>query len=328
MESVRRGLTWVLCLLAMAAGSLAWTAFVYLNTWADPALTTQVTRAVLDDPDAADEVLAPVRSQVMAALPPELGVQPAQIDAALHAVLADEAARARIADAFVSPEGDLRASAANDEFRAELARQQPALGPYLERASTPLSLPDLATATSARTAADDWMWQLAGLSAVLFAASFVLGDARRTARCFGYWAVGTGVLWVVGSPIATWLAPRVNGTFDATATVVVREYTRPVGPWALGLVIAGLAAFAASFLIPRRSSETRAPSVSPDADRYATVPATPAPRRHTIPTEPVPVTVGTTTLPMPVQRVEPLVDPPGDDVDVWAAYDAPAPSGD
>jgi len=351
MASIRRGLTWVLCLAAMAVGSLAWTAFVYLNTWADPAMTTRVTRAVLDDPEAADEVLAPVRGQVRAVLPAELGVQDAQVDAALDAVLRDPSARDRIADAFVSPDGDLRVSAASDAFRAELARQQPALAPYLEQASTPLSLPDLATATSARTAADTWVWRLAALSGLLFAASFVLGDARRTARRFGYWAVATGVLWVIGSPLATWLAPKVSSGFDATATVVAREYTRPIGPWALGLVIAGLVAVAGSFLVPRTSREPRAATAPPDARRTTVVPATPAPRRRAHreqgPTQPIPTTPRrvSTTRTMPVQRDEPTTrhdpvptsrpDTDSDvesdaetDVDVWAAYDAPAPRGD
>ena len=346
-SAFRRGLTWVLCLVAMAAGSLAWTAGVFLNTWADPAATARVTRAVLADPEASQEVLAPVRAQVIGLIPPELGIPAEQVDLALAAVLDDPASRSRIADAFVTPDGGLTVSAASEAFKAELARQQPALAPILESSTPQLDMPDLSTATSARTAADTWVWRLAVLSGALFVISFVLGDPRRTARRFGYWAIGTGILWVVGPFVAAWLAPRVSNDLDATATVVVEEYMRPIGPWALGLVIAGLVALSGSFLVPamrdersdryddaRRVPERRtAPAAT--AGRAASAPAASA--RPTAaaptaePTRPVPVATsnGAPTQTMPVRPTrasgEPPRDPATGDVDVWAAYDSSAP---
>ena len=352
-SAFRRGLTWVLCLVAMAAGSLAWTAGVFLNTWADPAAMTRVTRAVLADPEASQEVLAPVRSQVIGLIPPELGIPPEQVDLALAAVLANPAARDRIADAFVSPDGALRVAAASEAFEDELARQQPALAPILAASTPQLAMPDLSTATSARTAADTWVWRLAVLSAVLFVISFVLGDPRRTARRFGYWAIGIGILWVIGPFVAAWLAPRVSSSLDATATVVVEEYTRPIGPWALGLVIAGLVALSGSFLVPamgddrdHRAEEGR--RRAPGPERRAAAPAGPAaaaasaPTRSTprtptppptAPTRPVPVTTsnGAPTQTMPVRPTwapdepTPPPDPATGEVDVWAAYDSSAP---
>jgi hypothetical protein len=349
-SAFRRGLTWVLCLVAMAAGSLAWTAGVFLHTWADPAATSRVTRAVLADPEASQEVLAPVRAQVIGLIPPELGVPPEQVDLALAAVLDDPAARTRIADAFVAPDGALAVSAASEAFKAELARQQPALAPILESSTPQLDMPDLSTATSARTAADTWVWRLAVLSGVLFVISFVLGDPRRTARRFGYWAIGTGILWVIGPFVAAWLAPRVSNDLDATATVVVEEYMRPIGPWALGLVIAGLVALSGSFLIPgmrddrdQRFDESR--SRTPGPERRAAAPAAaaaasaPAARSTTAspatapPTRPVPVATSNSapTQTMPVRPTwaagepTPPRDPPTGDVDVWAAYDSSAP---
>ena len=359
----RRWITWVLCLAAMVAGSVAWAGWVYLNTWADPATTIRVTTAVLDDPAARDEVLAPVRGQVMSAIPAEFGIGQDQVDAALVAVLTDPSARARIADAFVSDAGALNFDAASDAFRTEFARSQPQLAPIIEQTPTDLSLPDVSASSSLRNTAEDWVWRLALISALLFVASFVIGDPRLTARRFGYWAVATGFLWVVGSPIATWLAPQIITSVDATATVVVREYTAPIGPWALGLTIAGLVAIAGSFLVPRRR-DASAPESAPEPvrreprrerRRAAAAETTVGPQyrraaprsRQTEPTrarergsarepwpadptEPVPVARSGDTRTMPVQA-NPTRDheprPPADDgdVDVWAAYDAPAP---
>jgi hypothetical protein len=312
-----------------------------------------VTQAVLADPEASQEVLAPVRSQVVGLIPPELGVPTEQVDLALAAVLDDPAARARIADAFVSPDGALRVSAASEAFEAELVRQQPALAPLLESATPQLAMPDLSTATSARTAADTWVWRLAVLSAVLFVTSFVLGDPRRTARRFGYWAIGTGVLWVIGPFVAAWLAPRVSTSLDATATVVVEEYTRPIGPWALGLVIAGLVALSGSFLVPsmRDDRDDRyddARRRAPGPERRVAAPATaaaaaparsaPAARPATAapPTRPVPVASanGAPTQTMPIRPTwaageptppAPQRNPDTGEVDVWAAYESSAP---
>ena len=359
----RRWITWVLCLAAIVAGSVAWAGWVYLNTWADPGTTTRVTNAVLDDPGARDEVLAPVRGQVMSAIPAEFGVTQEQVDAALVAVLADPSARARIADAFVSEAGALNFEAASAAFQTEFARTQPQLAPIIEQTPTDLSLPDVSTSSSLRDTADAWVWRLALVSALLFIASFVIGDPRLTARRFGYWAVATGFLWVVGSPIATWLAPRISTSVDATATVVVREYTAPIGPWALGLTIAGLVAIAGSFLVPkRRAAPTRQPEPEtvvrrePKRDRRRTAPAAtsstvtaqhrgvppqerrpqPVPRTEpgsVDPTERVPVARSGDTRTMPVQTNptrdhEPRPAADGDEVDVWAAYDAPAPRSD
>ena len=361
----RRWITWVLCLAAIVAGSVAWAGWVYLNTWADPATTTRVTTAVLDDPGARDEVLAPVRGQVMSAIPAEFGVTQDQVDAALVAVLTDPAARARIADAFVSDAGALNFDAASAAFQTEFARTQPQLAPIIEQTPTDLSLPDVSASSSLRDTADDWVWRLALVSALLFVASFVIGDPRLTARRFGYWAVATGILWVVGSPIATWLAPRISTSVDDTATVVVREYTAPIGPWALGLTIAGIVAIAGSFLVPRRrESPPREPAPPSRRDRRRDsrrAPATTAitgapaarsqarpsqqqqPGRPTSapPTEPVPVDLtepvpvarsgDTRTMPVhtnPTRDHEPRQPADGGDVDVWAAYDAPAPRSD
>lgn len=367
----RRWITWVLCLAAIVAGSVAWAGWVYLNTWADPATTTRVTDAVLDDPGARDEVLAPVRGQVMSAIPAEFGVTQDQVDAALVAVLTDPAARQRIADAFVSEAGALNFDAASAAFQTEFARTQPQLAPIIEQTPTDLSLPDVSTSSSLRDTADDWVWRLALVSALLFVTSFVIGDPRLTARRFGYWAVATGFLWVVGSPIATWLAPRISTSVDDTATVVVREYTAPIGPWALGLTIAGIAAIAGSFLVPkrrdapareqtpepvsrrddrrarRRAPETAATAATAATPQYRPSPPPqqqqpqyrrPAPEPPTDPpqvdpTEPVPVARSGDTRTMPVQT-NPTRDheprPPADsgEVDVWAAYDAPAPRSD
>lgn len=345
----RRWITWVLCLAAIVAGSVAWAGWVYLNTWADPATTTRVTDAVLDDPGARDEVLAPVRGQIMSAIPAEFGVTQDQVDAALVAVLTDPAARARIADAFVSEAGALNFDAASAAFQAEFARSQPQLAPIIEQTPTDLSLPDVSTSSSLRDTADEWVWRLAVVSALLFLASFVIGDPRLTARRFGYWAVATGILWVIGSPVATWLAPRISRSVDDTATVVVREYTAPIGPWALALTIAGLAAIAGSFLVPRRrEASARAPEPAARRDaprdrrRAASAPAAAhvreQPPRHADQrpadvTEPLPVARSGDTRTMPV-HTNPTRDheprPPADrgDVDVWAAYDTPAPRSD
>ena len=357
----RRWVTWVLCLAAMVAGSVAWAGWVYLNTWADPATTTRVTNAVLDDPGARDEVLAPVRGQVMAAIPAEFGISQEQVDAALVAVLTDPSARARIAEAFVSEAGALNFDAASAAFQREFARSQPQLAPIIEETPTDLSLPDVSTSSSLRNTADDWVWRLAAVSALLFLASFVIGDPRLTARRFGYWAVATGFLWVVGSPIATWLAPRISTSVDATATVVVREYTAPIGPWALALTIAGLVAIAGSFLVPRRRDASGRRPVPEPARREprrerrrgaAAVVTTvgpqygqaPPPRRDTAlvppaeqvptdPTEPIPTAKAGDTRTMPIQANptrdhEPRPPVESGDVDVWAAYDTPAPPSD
>lgn len=255
----RRSVTWVLCLAGILLGSVAWSAWVFLHTWADPTTTERVTEAVLADPAAREEVLEPVHDQIRAAIPQEAGVSDAQIDAALDSVLADPAARDRIADAFVSSTGALRLGDARAAFGDEIVRLQPGLAPVVESSPPALALPDLSFADRARDLAETWVVWLALASIGMFGLSLIFGDPRRTARRFGVWAMSMGLLWVIGPPIAAWLASNTVASLDATVDVVVHEYTRPIRPWALALTIVGALALVASFVPVRGRARTRWP---------------------------------------------------------------------
>ena len=358
-STVRRGLTWVLCLAAIVLGSLAWSAWVFLNTWADPSTTERVTAAVLADPDARDEVLEPVRAQVRSMVPVETGVTDAQIDGALDAVLADPAARVSVADAFVGSGGLLQIGAAGDAFGAELARRQPGLAPFVEASPLRLALPDLSTTERARDLARSSVWWLALGSASLFAASFVVGDRRRTARRLGVWAISVGGLWVIGLPTAGWLAQRFVTRLDATVDVVIREYARPIVPVAIVLVVIGAAALVASFIpvhsspqlgrpasqsqhATRRQASANAPVRRAAGMQTPVAPARSVRRRmdtQEMPVQHRPRPTGVAagsghgeqwpagpTVPMatvgPVEQTEASVLPDDDtgEIDVWAAY--------
>lgn len=341
--AARRGITWVLCLVGIVLGSVAWSAWVFLHTWADPTTTERVTEAVLADPDARDEVLAPVRTQVRSLIPPEAGVSDAQIDGALDSVLADPAARDRVADAFVGPSGALRLGDARAAFGDEIARRQPGLAPIVEASPPALALPDLSFADRARDLARTSVVWLALASLGAFGLSLIFGDPRRTARRFGVWAVSMGLLWVIGPPIAAWLARSTVSSLDATVDVVVHEYTRPVLPWALILTIVGGLAIVAGLVPSRAATPTRAPAPVPVARRTVSRPpdrrpaAAPAP---VVVDRPVPRPTDTQEMPAqlrpaavddrgPTRRSEPdpIVEAPGraddtDEFDIWEAYES------
>lgn len=355
--AARQGITWALCITGMVLGSLAWSAWVFLNTWADASMTERVTEAVLADPEASDEVLAPVRDQVRSQIPVETGVTDAQIDAALDSVLADPAARERIADAFVDAAGSLRLDAARVAFGDEVARTQPALAPIVTATPPRLDLPDLSFAARARDLARAsviWL-ALGGIGA--FGLSLIFGDPRRTARRFGVWAASMGLIWVGGPPLAARLARRTASSLDATVDVVVHEYARPVVPWATALVVVGLVAVVASFVpVPDRTRTLRPESASPEEPvrRAAPAPrtygpapqtygpvASPAGRTGTPPTatrrvdatqempvglRPPPPQGDRPATPLPADRVTEDAAPPpdeGDDeFDIWAAYES------
>jgi hypothetical protein len=355
-NAARRSITWALCLVGIVLGSVAWSAWVFLNTWADPSTTERVTEAVLADPEARDEVLAPVRDQVRSMIPAEAGVSDAQIDAALDSVLADPAARDRVADAFVGPGGSVRIAEARTAFGDEIARRQPELAPIVQASPPQLRLPDLSFADRARDLARASVIWLALASIGAFGLSTIFGDPRRTARRFGVWAASMGLVWVAGPPIAARLARAATSSLDATVDVVVHAYARPILLPAIALTIAGALAVVVSFAPSTTrtisASARTAPRSAPAARRgggWQTSVAS-APVRPSVPgprTAPAPRP--TDTQEMPVQmRPAPHGDgrPPADDatpeslpatrsphdrpspsddtgeVDVWAAYES------
>lgn len=330
-NAARRGITWALCLVGIVLGSLAWSAWVFLQTWADPSTTERVTEAVLADPEARDEVLAPVRDQVRSRIPPEAGVADAQIDAALDSVLADPAARQRIADAFVGPGGALRIADARSAFGDEIARRQPALAPIVQTSPPQLALPDLSFADRARDVARTSVIWLALASVGAFGLSAIFGDPRRTARRFGVWAVSMGVVWVAGPPLAARLAQRTTSNLDATVDVVVHAYARPILLPAIALMIAGALAVVVSFA-PRPTPTTRTARTPRTSPSPRSSPSTPARARNAA--EPVrqrggwQTSVASAPSRPPAAQPRPAPTPRPTDTQEMPAQLRPVPRGD
>jgi hypothetical protein len=240
--AIRRPLTSVLCSFAVVAATIAWTAAVYLSTWADPATLGRVTEAVLDDPAARDEVVEPLRDRLVGDV--DLSAEALHVDAALAVVLDDPRVREEIADAFAPADGGGRVdpAAARDAFDAALGHVDPSIAARLEELGPELALPDLSAVASLRTTAQRWVWRTAALAVVLFAAAFALGDRAMAARRYAWWAIGTGLMWWLGPILLAAGARRWLGSFDATAGVVVDAYVAPVRPWAIALTASGVAA--------------------------------------------------------------------------------------
>lgn len=328
---VRRSVTSVVCLIAVACASFAWTAIVYLRTWADPDTPSRVVSAVLADADARDEVLAPFQAQL--AQGAEQLPEGIRAEAAIDIVLADPDRRQAIADAYAPPGGGVDPSAARAALATTLAEVDPALADRVADVGPELALPDLSSVAALRPTADTWAWRIAAVALALFALAFAFGDRAMAARRYGWWACGTGLAWwlgpwAIGAAARRWL-PR----YDATAAVVVDAYVGQVRPWAIGLAGTGLAALTVAVAVwGRRTAGSEAePNIAAGPgrrqaaiDETRPIPATPV-RPHRAPVEAtLPIPVAPPEMPRPAAPFAATALLP-DDVDVWTAYATPAP---
>ncbi len=332
--AIRRSITSVVCLVAVACASFAWTAIVYLRTWADPGTPARVVTAVLDDADARDEVVAPLRRQLSSGT--DLLQAGSSIEAAIDVALADPANRERIATAFAPPDGTggVQPGAALDVLVAAVADVDPAVADRLVDVGPEMALPDVSSISSLRSTAQRWAWRVALLALGLFAAAFAAGDRRLTARRYGWWATGTGLMWWLGPALLTAAARRWVPSFDATTSVVVEAYVGPVRPWAIGLACSGAVAFAVALFVLGRSSNVSQEPSSADPVVHGRPTAVSLDR-----TMPIPALVdGPAVGGARIAGASASGHPPGwsvddggvvydiDDVDVWAAYATRAPN--
>ena len=162
--AIRRSITSVVCLVAVACASFAWTAIVYLRTWADPGTPARVVTAVLDDADARDEVVAPLRRQLSSGT--DLLQAGSSIEAAIDVALADPANRERIATVFAPPDGTggVQPGAALDVLVAAVADVDPAVADRLVDVGPEMALPDVSSISSLRSTAQRWAWRVALLA--------------------------------------------------------------------------------------------------------------------------------------------------------------------
>jgi hypothetical protein len=259
--------------LAIIAASLAWAGFVVTHTIADPTRGERIAGAVLADDEARAEVVAPIAGAIIASngLPPELN---SFVTAEVDRVLRDPAG----AQAFIDPfAGSWSRMLGEDDPRptqfdlAPLIDVLVATTPGLDAAAlptdrlvvpaVPLPRSDVPGIGPARRAIAAATAPLALLALAGLMVGLVSGERRWAMRRFGLWAVLAGVAWVAIPAAVTWAARRWASGADAVIAVAVEEGISGLQPAAIALVLAGLATYAGSFLIPSTIGRSAAPPV-------------------------------------------------------------------
>lgn len=260
---------------------------------------------MLADPDARAEVVAPISSAIVTSngLPPD--TQPF-VTAQVDRVLRDPAG----ARAFVDPfAGSWARMLGEDDPRPTefdlaplvdvLVATTPGLGAAAlptERfvvPSVPLPRSDVPGVGPARRAVAATTLPLALLALAGLLVGLVSAERRWAMRRFGLWAVVAGAAWVALPPMITWAARRWATGADAVIAVAVEEGVSGLRPAAVALVLAGLATYAGSFLIPtpverqqpaRRQQPAAAPRRATATPATAATSAAPTARTVGMPT--------------------------------------------
>lgn len=274
--------------VAILLASLAWAGFVFTNTIGDPGRGERIAAAVLEDPEARAEVVAPIASTVMRtyALPPE---QRPFVEAQVDRALTDPAG----AQSFIAPfagswarlmgEDDPRPTEFDlspllAQFGPLAAAEGVVLPERLPVVGVPLPRTRLGWMDDVRAVIGAATLPLALTAAALFVIAAVIGDPARVLRRFGVWAIVAGLSWVALPPLIVWLARRGAPGADAVVAAALDEAVSGLLGAALVLVLLGVVALGASFAVgPAGATRPAPPPRRPAASRPRRVPVAGAP---------------------------------------------------
>ncbi|MFN3254912.1 MAG: hypothetical protein ACE37B_04405 [Ilumatobacter sp.] len=308
---MRRIASRLLLRFALVAASIAWATFVFTNTIGDPGRGERVARAVLDDPDARAEIIAPISDAVVSTTglrTDQLPGGPATVDAVVDQVLRDPAGAQAFIDPFAGSwarllgEDDPRPAEFDlasilddlDELLAPLGASTATANGAGSEAGSEAEAEIVVPSVPLPRAQLDWMRgvrrtvsastvPMALLAVGLAAGAFAIGDRRRVTRRVAIWAITAGALWAVIPPLLVWAARSWAPGADAVVAVTIDEATSGLRATALALVVAGGAAVAASWLVPsrRRAAEPSAAARTAEPRAQGATPPAPRPPEQT-----------------------------------------------
>lgn len=251
---MRRALAAALLGVSLWIGSLAWTAFLLTRTVLDPDRSRTVAEALYEDDAVRDRLAANIAGGVQSALPPEVPVERAQLDAGARQALESPAVESVIVEAFVQThqamlgEGDvprtLDPGAIGSAGRQSLVDARPELDailPASPEVTVPLPterVPNLGPVRRGLLAA---VPVLATVSAVgVLLALLVTSNRPAVVRRAGIWAVGLSAVvlaFAYGVPaLAAAFAPSQSEVVAALVGAMAAETRVPaITLGALGL---------------------------------------------------------------------------------------------
>jgi hypothetical protein len=306
-----RGFSRILVGIALLCASVAWTGWVLLQTVADPSRSTRIAEAVLDDPEArdqlADNLASALANAVNAATSsasagtgttlPRINGDDPTLRRAVSAALADPAVVRDLAEALAAAHGNLLGvepkqpaeidtTLLTNAVTKELGPLNPALAKQISGAlpeSIDLPEVEIPLAGRLRDFATAAVPRLTILAIGLGVLAFVTGDRPRVLRRVGTWAVGAGLLWVVLPRVIVWAAERWMPGSAAVVRAVLTGTTGVVTAMATILFLCGVGAVGASIALarmPQRSRRSGVTGTTPRTPR-ADAPLTPGWRAFT-----------------------------------------------
>ena len=237
---------------ALLIGSLAWSGYLALETVFDEERSETIARELLDNDDVRRQVAANLGAVIEGALPDDVPVSSAQIDAAALAVLEDP----RVTDLLIESlgtthraflgEGDapetIDLNPVADVTREQIAQVSPAAANTIPlEADWTVDLPTerIPNASPVKSFLDTVVPYLAGASVVMVVVAF-LGSSDRASvlRRAAVWAIGTTAVYLLlglGVPeLLRMLAPEQGEVLAALLSAVLRSTLVP------SLVLAGV----------------------------------------------------------------------------------------
>jgi len=291
-----RAVAGVVTAIAILAASVAWAGWVYLHTVADPTRSNRIAHAILDNPAARHELAADISDSLATAANKALasrhvtttvdGGDPT-LQAAVEGALSDPRIAANIVDAITAEHARvLGATPANPAVidtgqlvtavRTRLAPADPELArilPTVAPAQVKLPVVKIPYARQARQWAQRWVHVLALGAVAGLLLALLIGDRAAVLRRWGIWAIGAAASWAVLPPLAVWAGNAWAKSQAAVIRAVVRGATGGVNAVAITLGLAGAAAVALFFVLPRLVSAALPSGLS----RAAAAPFPPAP---------------------------------------------------
>lgn len=308
-ERVRRGAASLVLGLSLLVASFAWSGFVMLNTVLDPGRSERLADEMLENPLVRGVIIDAIASSVEQAIPAEVPVPRAELEAAATAALADERVEALVRDGMVrvhqnALEGieepvTLDATAFGAASRDALVAARPELGAVLPPAPpVAVTLPD--AGLSVLGTVRDFLERVVTLTATVAAAGAILAllitrDRPGVLRRVSLWAFAASAFWLIVAFGGPWLADRLAPGSAAVFAAAVEVFLGAMIPPALGLAAAGAGLIAVSFVWdaaargatsrpePRRREVEQAPRRRPEpqaAQPRRTAAPAPAPAHH------------------------------------------------
>lgn len=280
-----RAVASVVTAIAILAASVAWAGWVYLHTVADPTRSNRIAHAILDNPAARHELAADISDSLATAANKALashhvtttvdGGDPT-LQAAVEGALSDPRIAANIVDAITAEHARvLGATPAHPAVidtgqlvtavRTRLAPADPELArilPTVAPAQVKLPVVKVPYARQARQWAQRWVHVLALGAVAGLLLGLLIGDRAAVLRRWGIWAIGAAASWAVLPPLAVWAGNTWAKSQAAVIRAVVRGATGGVNAVAVTLGLAGVAAVALSFVLPRLVSAALPSGVS------------------------------------------------------------------